>query len=88
MGVAWQNCAYNQPPHLGYYLPDFAGSFQGVKDDATAVDEKLRDERIIERSYFNMQGQRLNAPSRGTKVYITKERHTDGSVTTKKRLTY
>ena len=22
MGVAWQNVVYNQPPHLGYYLPD------------------------------------------------------------------
>lgn len=22
MGVAWQNVAYNQPPHLGYYLAD------------------------------------------------------------------
>ena len=22
MAMAWQNCAYNQPPHLGYYLPD------------------------------------------------------------------
>ncbi|MBR0037401.1 MAG: rhamnogalacturonan lyase [Bacteroidales bacterium] len=22
MGVAWQNASYNQPPHLGYYLPD------------------------------------------------------------------
>jgi hypothetical protein len=22
MGVVWQNTAYNQPPHLGYYLPD------------------------------------------------------------------
>ncbi|NPD92897.1 T9SS type A sorting domain-containing protein [Xylanibacter muris] len=22
MGVAWQNVAYNQPPHLGYSLPD------------------------------------------------------------------
>ena len=22
MGVAWQNAAYNQPPHLGYYLPE------------------------------------------------------------------
>ena len=22
MGVAWQNDCYNQPPHLGYYLPD------------------------------------------------------------------
>ncbi len=23
MGIAWQNTAYNQPPHLGFYLPDF-----------------------------------------------------------------
>lgn len=22
LAVAWQNVAYNQPPHLGYYLPD------------------------------------------------------------------
>ena len=22
LGVAWQNVGYNQPPHLGYYLPD------------------------------------------------------------------
>ena len=25
MGVAWQNVAYNQPPHIGYYLPDSVG---------------------------------------------------------------
>ena len=25
LGVAWQNTAYNQPPHLGYYLPDAVG---------------------------------------------------------------
>lgn len=25
MGIAWQNVAYNQPPHLGYYLPDSVG---------------------------------------------------------------
>lgn len=25
MGVVWQNVAYNQPPHLGYYLPDAVG---------------------------------------------------------------
>lgn len=24
MGVAWQNVTYNQPPHLGFYLPDKA----------------------------------------------------------------
>ncbi len=25
MGVAWQNSSYNQPPHLGYFLPDYLG---------------------------------------------------------------
>ena len=25
MGVVWQNSSYNQPPHLGYYLPDYLG---------------------------------------------------------------
>ena len=25
MAVAWQNTAYNQPPHLGFYLPDVVG---------------------------------------------------------------
>ncbi len=25
LSVAWQNTAYNQPPHLGYYLPDAMG---------------------------------------------------------------
>lgn len=25
MGITWQNSSYNQPPHLGYYLPDYLG---------------------------------------------------------------
>lgn len=25
LGVAWQNSSYNQPPHLGFYLPDYLG---------------------------------------------------------------
>lgn len=34
MGVAWQNCAYNQPPHLGFYLPDmFKTEFIAVEGD-------------------------------------------------------
>ena len=28
MGVAWQNVGYNQPPHLGYYLPYHAEKIQ------------------------------------------------------------
>lgn len=37
MGIAWQNVAYNQPPHLGYYLPDYATSFN-ANSSITAVD--------------------------------------------------
>lgn len=22
LSICWQNTAYNQPPHLGYYLPN------------------------------------------------------------------
>ena len=33
MAVAWQNTAYNQPPHIGYYLPDWIDQFQGVADE-------------------------------------------------------
>jgi len=28
VSVAWQNTAYNQPPHLGYYLPDAVKNLQ------------------------------------------------------------
>ncbi len=29
LGVAWQQTAYNQPPHLGYYLPDLFAETAG-----------------------------------------------------------
>ena len=35
MAICWQNVAYNQPPHLGYYLPDIVSS--GVKEVEAAV---------------------------------------------------
>ncbi len=32
MGIVWQNASYNQPPHLGYYLPDvFLCSYEVVE---------------------------------------------------------
>ena len=34
MGVAWQNTAYNQPPHLGYYLPDNVKAAEKEKDES------------------------------------------------------
>ena len=34
MGIAWQNVAYNQPAHLGYYLPDYIERMTDVETPA------------------------------------------------------
>lgn len=34
MAVAWQNTAYNQPPHLGIYLPDMFDRDYGINSQA------------------------------------------------------
>ena len=88
MGVAWQNCAYNQPPHLGYYLPDYVDSFQGIKDDMTVIADVGLDKKVVSRTFYNMQGQEINSPAEAMQMYIVKERHADGSVLTKKILKY
>ena len=39
MGIAWQQSAYNQPPHLGYYLPEAATTV----DVSTTEDQLFYD---------------------------------------------
>ena len=43
MGVCWQNTAYNQPPHLGYYLPDamLPRLLLDQKEITTTVNEEM-----------------------------------------------
>ncbi len=48
MAIAWQNVGYNQPPHLGYYLPDFIDSFQGTAD---VVEPEPKPEEPTENPY-------------------------------------
>ena len=76
LGVAWQNVAYNQPPHLGYYLPDFIESFHGA--DPTGIIE-VSGSRIQDSSseIYNLQGQRVEKAAhgiflRGGKKYVVK----------------
>ena len=66
MGICWQNVAYNQPPHLGYYLPDYIESFQGV--DATGIQEVQSAPTTQAPRYYNLQGQRIEKPQHG--IYI------------------
>ena len=47
MGVAWQNSSYNQPPHLGYYLPYYLGiekpSSETEKPETPDTNEKTEE---------------------------------------------
>jgi len=65
MGVAWQNVAYNQPPHLGYYLPDYIESFQGVAP--TGITEVMDNGKWImdneAGAWYDLQGRRISVPS-------------------------
>ncbi len=66
MGICWQNVAYNQPPHLGYYLPDFIESFQG--SDPTGIHEVINDIDTDDSQYYNLLGIPVRQPGKG--VYI------------------
>ena len=37
MGVVWENVAYNQPPHTGYYLPDYVEYLNALREEAIAL---------------------------------------------------
>ncbi len=41
LAVAWQNTAYNQPPHLGYYLPDRFSTDARVSITAGRLDQSV-----------------------------------------------
>ena len=48
MSVAWQNVGYNQPPHLGYYLPDYVASRfevigEGQKEQSIELGQPITD---------------------------------------------
>ncbi len=50
MGIAWQNSAYNQPPHLGFYLPDMFDADYGIfteayKQAASGIGDVITDVR-------------------------------------------
>ena len=48
MGIAWQNVGYNQPPHLGYYLPDAYLARYVVSADGTQLTDTLELGQEIE----------------------------------------
>ncbi len=55
MGICWQNTAYNQPPHLGYYLPDYING--KIDTGIKVVRGKMEDER--DDNWYTINGQKL-----------------------------
>ena len=74
MGICWQNTAYNQPPHLGYYLPDYIDG-KLVMGIQTIKDTDHQRVPGSSNAVFDLQGRRhsslqpgLNIVRQGTKV--------------------
>jgi rhamnogalacturonan endolyase len=62
MGVCWQNTAYNQPPHLGYYLPDYIdGKLPSSIGNITTVQQETEQ-------VFDAQGRQLNSLHKGLNI--------------------
>ena len=61
MAICWQNNAYNQPPHLGYFLPDYiAGK---LTNQVPCVAYSQQQEQI-----YDLQGRRLDALKPGLNI--------------------
>ena len=68
MGIAWQNCGYNQPPHLGFYLPDMFDRDFGVFSDAYATGVRsvsAAKDRPADNKVYNLAGQQVGAGYHG-----------------------
>ena len=68
MATVWQTAAYNQPPHLSYYLPDYVATLTGIDEIAAADDASASEDS---ESIYSLSGQRVTSPSHGG-VYIVK----------------
>ena len=73
MGICWQNTAYNQPPHLGYYLPDYIDGKLDTAIKGIWVDEKTgRQENgqsgRQDSGYYDLSGRRLTDPQHGLNI--------------------
>ena len=72
MATVWQTSAYNQPPHLSYYLPDYA------KQVRTALEPVYAGQgQVVARRYYNLQGQPIAQPAEG--LYLEETLYSDGS---------
>ena len=66
MGICWQNTAYNQPPHLGYYLPDYInGKLTGIRSlESGNSRNNMIDWTRSDLQIYDLQGRKISTDSR------------------------
>ena len=75
MGIAWQNTAYNQPPHLGYFLPDYINGKLPNSINQTVAPTNQTTQT------YDLQGRRTNGLKKGLNIMRVR---TDKGVETRK----
>ncbi len=76
MATVWQTSAYNQPPHLSFYLPDYIDSVTGVvqvKADGNENEDENEDILSVNANayhgkIYNALGQRIRTAGRGLNI--------------------
>ena len=77
MGIAWQNTAYNQPPHLGYYLPDYING--KIDTGIYEVSSKMENSKT---AFYDLNGRPVSGNHKG--LVIMRVTMPDGSIQTRK----
>lgn len=73
MAIAWQNVAYNQPPHLGYYLEDVFSTDAKIKNMSGAETQTIELGETIETivyEYANATGATVSGLPTGVTAQV------------------
>ena len=65
MAICWQNVAYNQPPHLGYYLRDYVEGKIDLKP--TGISQTKAAAPAV-RQVYDLQGRQQSQMKRGLNI--------------------
>lgn len=74
MATVWQTSAYNQPPHLSYFLPDYV---KYLEEQAASIGGDEMQAEVLVVRYFNLLGQETARPE--GRVYIRETIYNNGT---------
>jgi rhamnogalacturonan endolyase len=74
LAIAFQNTTYNQPPHLGYYLPDADFSYREVVDGVEVVEKQEEPFGVYSLTGILMRKDATNIEGLPKGVYIVNKK--------------